>query len=128
MEVHQRIAEIISETWETKNYGLLRDSLSDSVVWLEGTFERPLRGPDAVIKQWKSDLSVQNDIHVNTRVLGLNGSEGYYQCRASWNDTKKGPRELDGILLVRINRDGLIEYLNSWWTEKQNKVDGLNNS
>lgn len=128
MEAHQKVAAVISEVWETKNYDLLRDSLSDSVVWQEGTFEEPLSGSSAVIKQWKSDLSVQNNIHVNTKVLGINGNEGYYQCRASWNDKNKGPRELDGILLVRINQDGLIEYLNSWWTEKQKQVARPNNS
>ncbi len=118
MDSHQPIAKLITDVWEKKDFELLLNHLSDRVEWLEGSYSEPLKGTEAVLNQWKTDLSTQTSIKVATKVMGANGREGYYHCRASWIEGLKVPREMDGVLVVRLDGQGKISYLNSWWTEK----------
>lgn len=118
MEAHQKVAKILTKIWQDKDFDLLAQNLADSVSWYEGSYSQPLQTPQEVVKQWKSDLSTQSGIVAPTKVMGVNGAEGYYHCCASWTEAQKGRRELDGIFLVRLDKKGKIKYFNSWWTEK----------
>lgn len=118
MEAHQKIAKVISKVWEQKNFELLRQNLSEQVEWLEGSYSQPLTDADAVLGQWQSDLLTQSEIKAPVSVMGTNGAEGYYHCRASWLEAGKGKRELDGVFVVRLDGHGKINYFNSWWTTK----------
>ena len=118
MKTHQKIAKLISEVWENKDFDLLEANLSDNVQWYEGSYSDPLHTHRAVIGQWKKDLSTQKDINSPVEVIMANGQEGFYHCRASWIEDAQGQRELDGIFHIRLDSDGKIEYFNSWWTEK----------
>lgn len=116
MDAHNAIAKSLEKVWENKDFNLLDKILSKEVHWYEGSFEDPLTSPKAVIKQWQEDLSTQNEISVKIEVMMINGHEGIYHCRATWTEVKG--RELDGVFDVKLDTDGLINYFNSWWTEK----------
>jgi len=117
MEAHQKIAKALVNSWQNKDYNLLRDNLADNLKWYENPFDTPLKTADAVLEQWKRDLAAQSNIEVDVEILAADAGQGIHRFRVSWTEGEK-TQELDGIFLVRLDARGKIKYFCQWWSAK----------
>jgi len=117
VKAHQKIAKVIVNSWQNKDYSLLRENLADSLSWYENPFDTPLKTADAVLERWQRDLVAQSNIEVDVEILATDAGQGIYRFRASWTEGEE-TQELDGIFLVRLNTEGKVKYFCQWWTAK----------
>lgn len=118
MNDHERIASVLAQAWEQKDFELLRSSLEDELEWREGPYSTPLKTPDEVIRTWVKDLEPQNNIKVTVDGIAADGNEVYYHFRASWDDSKRGKVEIDGVFCVTISDAGKITKFDQWYEIK----------
>jgi hypothetical protein len=118
LENHKKIAQVLSEVWEKKEYGLLQEYLAEDIEWREGPYKDPIISRRDVVRLWRNDLATQNNIKVSTDILATDGNKGCYHFAASWVDVDRGGIEIDGIFLVVLDELGKVQNFNQWYTLK----------
>lgn len=109
----------LGRAWVEKNPQIIADICAKNVVYHETPFSKPYTSPAAVKKLWQEVPETQKDIKFDYQILVVTKKFGYAHWSAKFNRIKENRKAiLDGIFLVKLNRQGLCTLFKMWWVAK----------
>lgn len=93
---------------------------SADASYYETPFGPPARGHRGVEEYWAAATHKQSNISFSWEILSLSNDIGIVRWWATFARLKSSTKvELDGVLLLEFNHDGLCRTLREWWHRKE---------
>jgi hypothetical protein len=109
----------LKHAWEAKNPKAAADLCSESVIYYEDPFQKPLMSRKAVYDVWLEVPETQKDINFKYKILTIVENICIAHWSASFTRVPSGVRSsLDGIYFIKLNKNGLCEEFHQWWNSK----------
>jgi uncharacterized protein (TIGR02246 family) len=83
-------------------------------TYQESPFDPPMRGRDAIAAYWRQATERQHERRIACRLIASGPEEHIVHFRADFVADGQ-PLTLDGVLAVRLDRQGLCTALREWW-------------
>jgi hypothetical protein len=93
---------------------------SADASYYETPFGPPARGHSGVEEYWVAATQKQTNISFSWEVLSFTDDVGIVRWWATFSRLKSNAKvELDGVLLLEFNDDGLCRTFREWWHKKE---------
>ena len=110
----QSWAERYFLAWRTNDRATVESLFSEDAVYFYGPFRPPARGREAIVARWIGNP--QADVTTQFEVVAIEGRVAVIQWRVAF--PKEGRTELDGVLIVRFDADGVCSEHREWYAER----------
>ena len=106
--------------WESRDAKAASRLFAGDASYYETPFGPPARGRNGVEEYWIAATRRQSNVSFSWEVLDLSDDVGIVRWWAKFNRTRpKSVVELDGVLLLEFNDEGLCRTLREWWHKKE---------
>ncbi len=112
--------EIYQRAWEGRDPDLAGSIFSENAIYQETPFNEPFSGRDAIIKYWTGVPKTQDQIQFNFDILAVTEITGVVHWQSSFiRLTSRKQVDLDGIMTISLNDDGLCTEFKEWWHRRE---------
>jgi hypothetical protein len=109
--------------WGSRDAKAASSLFAGDASYYETPFSPPARGHSGVEEYWTAATRNQSNISFSWEILDLSENVAVVRWWTKFNRKKrKSLVELDGILLLEFNDDGLCRTLREWWHTKESKT------
>lgn len=104
------------EAWEQRDPERAAALFTDDAAYHEMPFDAPKAGRAGVRDYWTSVTADQRGVAFESQVVAVNGAVAVARWNAKFTLASNGTRvELDGVFILRFERDELCSELREWW-------------
>lgn len=94
--------------------------VADRFEYYEEPLEKPITKKEALIEVWKEVPKTQKDILFNYKIVAEKNNLGVAEWEAKYVSIKTNKKfKLNGVFLVRLNKDGRATEFKQWWSTKE---------
>jgi hypothetical protein len=107
----------LGAAWEARDPAAAAALFAEGIRYHETPFDPPMVGLDAVHAYWAEVPEAQKDVRFGFEVLASTPGGGVARWWASFERIPPtgARRELDGVVLVELDRGGRCTLLREWW-------------
>lgn len=106
--------------WSSLDPNGAANLFSKDVIYYESVFEKPCANWEEVFALWKLVPKNQKDVSYKFEIISTSGNLAI----ANWQVSRvllpsNKTQTIDGIFIIKLNRNGLCNYLKQWRTIKE---------
>ena len=106
--------------WKHRDPEAAAELFTGDATYHETPFDEPMVGGAEIVEYWSGVPRSQEDVHFTYEILAATQGGGIAHWRANFvRVPSRVPVKLDGILLVKLNDDGLCEEFREWWHKQE---------